>query len=548
MIYHVELCPDILLTAELSGDIAIDDVLIRSGPCFEETTTETTSSTSTTYVVEESPLNCDFETESCKWVTKEGSSGEWEVSSGQSGDHTTGGNKGSFLSLTSPCGAVTCMTTLRSEIPVMISPGDGEVQCLQFWFKIQSPLWSGLSVTAESVATTELWLTAGVSGTNWTPALIELSPQSLPENVEYFLNFRAEYGDHVAISLDDISLSPGSCPAGDSQGCTFESESQCGWHRETEAGEASWERVKDSDHTSHTELGHSMLLSHGSASQPVTQLLVSPLIPSHGEPRCFNFYYLEVCPHQGAEVTVQVYRRSPGQDISHLSPILQLTECIESQWMLGVAALPVAEEDYEIVVSGSVTNSSLYLDDVSLGGAHCGTQADHNRCSFESGSLCGWTNLVPHQTEEGQETEDFLVVTGRDHTTGGEAGHFATAPFPGQASLMSQPGMQGQVCLSLATLMSRQDSLNIKAYHYSASAAQGEVTEVVLWHGSQTSHWERHAVSLHFNETYHLYIEATVVDSAISLDDIKIQKGKCEDEAAKFDCGDGQLIDTKYDN
>ena len=111
---------------------------------------------------------------------------------------------------------------------------------------------------------------------------------------------------------------------------------------------------------------------------------------------------------------------------------------------------------------------------------------------------------------------------------------------------MSQPGLQGQVCLSLFSLMSRQDSLNIKAYHYSASAAQSEVTEVVLWHGSQSSHWERHSVTLYFNDTYHIYIEAKVVDTAISLDDIKIQEGKCEDENDKFDCGDGQLIDTKY--
>ena len=519
--------------------------MVRSGPCFEETTTAASTSTSTTYVVEESPLNCDFETENCKWTTKEGSSGEWEVSSGESGDHTTGGNEGSFLSLTSPCGAVTCMTTLRSEIPVMISPGGGEAQCLQFWYKIQSPLWSGLSVTAESVATTELWLTAGVSGKDWTPARIELSPHSLPENVEYFLNFRAEYGDHVAISLDDIRLSQGSCPAGDSQGCSFESESQCGWHRETEEGELGWERVKDSDHTSHTELGHSMLLSHGPSAQPVSQLLVSPVIPSHQQKKCFNFFYLEVCPHQGAEVTLKVYRRSPGQDISDLSPILQLTECIQSQWMLGVANLPVAEEDYEIVVLGSVTNSSLYIDDVSLGSPHCGSQGDHNRCTFESGTLCGWTNLVPPLTEEGPETEDFLVVSGSDHTTGGQSGHFATAPFPGQATLMSQPGQQGQVCLSLFSLMSSQDSLNIKAYSYSPASGNSEVTEVVTWHGSQTHHWERHSVSLYFNDTYHLYIEATVEDTAISLDDIKIQPGKCEDETDKFDCGDGQLIDTK---
>lgn len=532
--------PDNLLTVKISGDIAIDDVLVRSGPCFEETTTEASTSSSTTYVVEESPLNCDFETESCKWGTKDGSSGEWEVISGQSADHTTGDNQGSFLSLTSPCSALTCMTTLRSEIPVMISPGEREAQCLQFWYRVRSPLWSGLSVTAESVSTTELWLTAGVSGNDWTPALIELSPQSLPENVEYFLNFRAEYGDHVAISLDDISLSPGSCPAGDSQGCTFESEGQCGWHRETESGGSSWERVKASDHTSHTELGHSMLLSHGSSAQSVTQLLVSPLIPSHQEKKCFNFFYLEVCPHQGAEVRLEVYRRSPGQDISALTPIFQLTECIEAQWMLGVASLPVAEEEYEIVVSGTVTNSSLYLDDVSLGSSHCGTRKDLNRCTFESGTLCGWTNLVPPQSEEGQETEDFLVESG-----GGR--HFATAPFPGQATLLSQPGQQGEVCLSLSTLMSRQDSLNIKAYHYSASSANSELTDVVLWHGSQSSNWERHAVTLHFNETYHLYIEATVVDTAVSLDDIKIQQGKCEDENDKFDCGDGQLVNTKYE-
>ena len=210
-----------------------------------------------------------------------------------------------------------------------------------------------------------------------------------------------------------------------------------------------------------------MLLSHGSSAQSVTQLLVSPLIPSHQEKKCFNFFYLEVCPHQGAEVRLEVYRRSPGQDISALTPIFQLTECIEAQWMLGVASLPVAEEEYEIVVSGTVTNSSLYLDDVSLGSSHCGTRKDLNRCTFESGTLCGWTNLVPPQSEEGQETEDFLVESG-----GGQ--HFATAPFPWQATLLSQPGQQGEVCLSLSTLMSRQDSLNIKAYHYSASSASSE--------------------------------------------------------------------------
>ena len=416
----------------------------------------------------------------------------------------------------------------------MISPGESE-QCVQFWYKIQSPLWSSLTVTAESVSSTSLWRRVGTTGSDWTLGQIQLSAGSLPENVEYYLRFQADYGLHVSFALDDISLTEGDCPT-ESARCGFESVSLCGWHLETEE-ENSWERVKNSDHTYQTELGHSMMLSHGESEQPVTQLLVSPIIPSHEEANCLNFYYNLVCPEAGAKVTLNLYRRSPGQDISDLLPVFHISECIANQWMKGVANLPVTEQDTEIVVEGSVFNSSLYFDDFSVGGAHCGTEYDHNRCSFESATLCGWSNLVPAEQTPDGETEDFLVTRGPDHTSG--VGHYATAPYPGRATLLSQPLPTGQACLTLFCIMSRQSDLKLIAY------TNNTLTELDIWHGSQSSHWERRALSINFNDTAHLYIEATVTDTPISLDDIMIQKGICEDEEDKFDCGDGQLIDIK---
>ena len=521
----------------IAGDIAIDDVLIRSGPCFEETTTEATTTTTTSYVVEESPLDCDFETEGCKWMTEEGSSGEWLVSTGQSADHTTGSTKGSFISLTSSCQSGSCQTGLKSQIPVMAS-AEESLQCVQFWYKIESPLWSSLAVTARSVSSTSLWRRAGTTGSDWTSGRIQLSSENLPENTEYYLIFQAEYGPHVMTSLDDITLTEGECPPV-SDGCDFESVSGCGWHQETEDGGERWERVRDSDHTYQTELGHSMMLSHGSSDQKVTQLLVSPIIAGNDEAKCLNFYYHMTCTEAGAKVNLNVYRRSPGQDISDLSPVFHISECIDDRWMAGVATLPVSEQESEVVVEGSVFNSSVYFDDFSVGGPHCGTDYDHNRCSFESATLCGWSNLVPaSQTEDG-ETEDFLVTKGQDHTSGENYGHYATVTFPGQATLVSQPAPAGQACLTLFSIMSSQDTIKITA------RLQDSLTELVTWHGSQISHWERHKLNINFNHTAHLYLEATVVNTPVYVDDIKIEKGKCEDETDKFDCGDGQLIDIK---
>ena len=347
------------------GDIALDDVLVRNGYCFEPSTTA--PATPTTTAIHDPNIECDFETDMCKWDPQTA----WVLSTGTDADHTTREPSGQFAAVDFASLTFGTKAKLQLMEPFQIR-NDDDTHCFQFYYKLDSAIWTSLTLNLQTTEEHENnhegnphWTDGGARGQEWILGQYEVNRERAEFGTNYFLLFTAsqEFGSRSIeenlgiVYLDDITFTTGECPTLDV--CTFESKDLCKWHPEDEEA-SSWTRVSsqdtvctdcpDRDHTYHTQQGHYMALRTDSqeGTAEIRSLLISPTLEPHEEDWGLKLFF-EPYDLNENQFQFNIYVRFPGQSLADLTPLLAITHRVyPNQWMPLYVPLPAANKETEV--------------------------------------------------------------------------------------------------------------------------------------------------------------------------------------------------------
>ena len=158
------------------GNIALDDInLVKGGSCeyFNSTTTkQTTTSRAPSF-----GLSCDFEDKMfCDWYPDPLSDKQWSIQSGSLAvygsaplnDVTTSSSQGYYAYVDTNTNIQYGSAILRSPLLNLI-----QESCLEFWYQLNGPTASGLTITLRSKSNkTELWKRKGNQADTWSHAYV----------------------------------------------------------------------------------------------------------------------------------------------------------------------------------------------------------------------------------------------------------------------------------------------------------------------------------------------------------------------------------------
>ncbi|CAF0847412.1 unnamed protein product, partial [Rotaria sordida] len=300
-----------------SGDIAIDDVLIKERPC---------------------PLvgNCDFEHSMCTYKNSEKNREmDWVRMRSDAGDNTMGTKFGTYLAFDMT------PTTIASSRALLISPDlDNTAQyCFQYYYKRQGDGQGSLTINRQTFAnTTARYVLVKHEGNDfpneWKINQIPLNPLLNQTSNVYRLLFEAISISGVGrLMLDDLEIINGPCPPlpnncsiqcdtstgtrqciptnqicdfnldclnGDDErlcgyDCTFES-GQCNY-TDPSAGAYKWRRQRAGlsgpsiDHTTLSANGFYMIVAVNNGTIDERAHLLSPLLQQSSTTCELTFYY-----------------------------------------------------------------------------------------------------------------------------------------------------------------------------------------------------------------------------------------------------------------
>ena len=351
-------------TAITYGDIAIDDVLVKEGGCFDPTTTPATTTTTTPQHIPD--VECDFEEGLCQWDPMVG----WVRSTGETADHTTGEASGAFAAVDFATLESGAQAKLQLKEAMLIL-SEEDTHCLQFYYKLDSALPTRLQLNLQTQTEhengaegTRHWMDEGARGQGWILGQYEVNKERTDIGLNYFLLFistqdsktRSSIDPNLGIVyLDDITYTKGRCPTVDV--CTFENPDVCGWHAEG-MDTGTWVRTstKDElcqdcppdDHTYHSNQGHYMAVRSEPGEETKSALLISPVVEAHEDDWCLRLFF-ESYDLDQKDILVNIYARSPGQSLADLQPILTLTNNVfPNQWMPLLAPVVASKEEQEV--------------------------------------------------------------------------------------------------------------------------------------------------------------------------------------------------------
>ncbi|XP_061867755.1 apical endosomal glycoprotein [Colius striatus] len=271
------------------GDMALDDVALRAGPCGAE-------------------LSCSFEAGTCGLAPSEPQSWQRQsngtgTAAGPAADHSTGTAAGHYMVVSTsrgslPTGHVVALTSQPYQPTV-------PTQCLSFWYQLSSGTPGSLGVFVEqSGVRRKVMGISAVEGDVWHRGHVTVQPDG-----DWQAVFEAvgAGGDQGYIALDDLDVSDGVCP--EPASCDFERD-MCGWSSPTAPQQHSfawgWKSGEplakypgpEQDHTLGTRNGHyvhfdtSVLGLGGTSAWLESQPL--PAVPA----ACLTFWYhLDIPEH-----------------------------------------------------------------------------------------------------------------------------------------------------------------------------------------------------------------------------------------------------------
>ncbi|XP_071486324.1 MAM and LDL-receptor class A domain-containing protein 1-like [Diadema antillarum] len=354
------------------------------------------------------------------WVVRKGSTPS--AYTGPATDHTTGDGYYAYIESSSP--------RLIGETARLLSgplrSTRGQPYCLSFYYHMFGGDIGSLNFYMLDGSTERLiWTKSRTQANEWRRGQHIITSTAGYELVIEGVIGPSWLGD---ISIDDVSLESGDCPA--SMECDFET-GLCDWTNDDISDEFDWSLGSGQggvgpavDHTTNTDSGQYVYAEVLSQPAGYTALLVSQLY-SPSAPRCLRFYY-HLSGQDAGSLTV--YKQDEG-DI-FVTAGWRKSGDQGDLWRSGqVTITPTMTDNYKIYFeatsSGGSSNSDIAVDDVILTDTACPVEG---ACDFET-DICSWTNDYDSDVFDwlrgNWETLSGYTGPTVDHTLQNAYGHYA---------------------------------------------------------------------------------------------------------------------------
>ncbi|XP_060847650.1 MAM and LDL-receptor class A domain-containing protein 1-like isoform X1 [Rhopalosiphum padi] len=372
--------------------------------------------------------HCTFEGGFCGWINDEDDDFNWSLgrgsknpSTGPATDRSSfiyGGMEGGYAFIDSSYprrpGDMARMSSMEFD-----PTGPDTPLCLRFWTHMYG---NGIGTLTISISDTregedrDIWSLTGEAGNSWYQAEVPVSSANPFKIIIIAKIGKNNLGD---IAVDDISLTPGSCPtapqiaAATSGDCTFEVD-ECGWSNvvsRERLDDIDWERTSGAalrstahDHTLGTEKGYLMTLARTALQRPGSRAwFTSRDFKTTSTPRCLSFWFVmnepfidTTGPSLGA---LSIYLRSnDNTGTTIMKPIWRLYNHQGPDWQYAQAL--IKEPNDAILIEGiwgsSRANGFIAFDDITFFGGSCsiipaGAKVRPGECRFER-DMCDWSN------------------------------------------------------------------------------------------------------------------------------------------------------------
>ncbi|KAI5707041.1 hypothetical protein M8J75_013844 [Diaphorina citri] len=360
--------------------------------------------------------HCTFEGGFCRWGR-----GSKNPSTGPATDRSSfiyGGMEGGYAFIDSSYprrpGDIAKLSSEEFD-----STGPDSPMCMRFWTHMFGNGIGTLSIllvdSQNNQNERELWSLSGEAGNAWYQAEVTIAS---PNPFRIVLSAKVGKNNLGDIAVDDISLTPGSCPtapqiAASNGDCTFEVD-ECGWSNvvsRERLDDIDWERTSGAalrsavhDHTLGTEKGYLMTLSRSTVQRPGSRAwFTSRDFKTNAVPRCLSFWFImnepfidAAGPSLGA---VSVFTKTMEKDGTiTMKPIWRLYNHQGPDWTYAQAL--ISEPNDAIVIEGiwgsSRANGFIAFDDITFFSSSCtvfpkGAVVRPGECHFER-DMCDWTN------------------------------------------------------------------------------------------------------------------------------------------------------------
>ncbi|XP_046682188.1 MAM and LDL-receptor class A domain-containing protein 1-like [Homalodisca vitripennis] len=371
--------------------------------------------------------HCTFEGGFCGWTNDPNDDFEWSLgrgsrnpSTGPATDRSSfiyGGMEGGYVFIDSSYprrpGDIARLSSMEFEPTGVDMP-----LCMRFWTHMFGNGVGTLSIHLQDTRDNteqQIWSLTGEAGNAWYQAEVPVSSANTFKIILVGKVGKNNLGD---IAVDDISLTPGSCPtapqvaAPGSGDCTFEVD-ECGWSNvgsRERLDDIDWERTSGQslrtaaqDHTIGTEKGYLMTLSRSTVQRPGSRAwFTSRDLKTEGlsGPRCLSFWYLMNEPfidNSGPSLGALSVYAKPA-DSTNMRPVWRLYNHQGPEWQYAQALLQDPSE--MVIIEGiwgsSRANGFIAFDDITFFSGACstipsGAVVRPGECRFER-DMCGWNN------------------------------------------------------------------------------------------------------------------------------------------------------------
>ncbi|KAK1787196.1 hypothetical protein P4O66_017048 [Electrophorus voltai] len=514
-------------------DIAIDDLTVLNGPC---------------------PLQglCDFELDSCGWVSSTSSANSvvWSWMSGGSHgifgpnmDHTTNSALGHYMLFNTKPGSAEQVAHLQGELLQPVPHG-----CLQFWYFMN--MWASVDKLTLTVYVNEsgklqsLWSQIGAQGNVWQEVTLDYAAS---EHYQIVFEAKRPVFDDGVIALDDVYIrensncsdlipttpsptTPPTSPPPSSMHCSFE-EGLCDWVQETGDG-FDWTHQRGLqvdtttkgpfyDHTIGNNRGFYVVVDMSGGKVGEAAVISTP-VTIQAASICVGFwYYMSGTSVANLDLLVETKTK---ETVAWSKRGTDAAEWLETQVTISMA------DTWRVKLCGRRNDKNsgfLAIDDITVTSGAC---VDHNPCGFEDDSLCGFEHVAA-------DTAHWLHVDGStghiDHTYRTQLGH-------SMAVLGKE--LQKQETLKLLTPEYGTTTESCLQFWYWLSAGSGDSLSVhvylngelgpILWvlSGAPSTGWDIAEVTVSSPSKFRVAFRAVLSHeqkSFILLDDVSVKGGAC---------------------
>ncbi|CAH1392773.1 unnamed protein product [Nezara viridula] len=555
------------------GYVAVDNIVIKPGS--------------------ECRGHCTFEGGFCGWINEENDDFDWSLgrgsrnpSTGPATDRSSfmyGGMEGGYAFIDSSYprrpGDVAKLSSQEFE-----PTGPDTPLCLRFWTHMFGNGVGTLSVLLSDTRERqdqEIWSLTGEAGNAWYQAEVSVSSSN---NYKIVLMGKVGKNNLGDIAIDDISLTPGSCPtapqiaAPGSGDCTFEVD-ECGWSNvvsRERMDDIDWERTSGQsvrttarDHTLGTEKGYLMTLARSTVQRPGTRAWFTSrdLKPSIST-RCLSFWFImnepfidNAGPSLGA---LTIYTKSGMESDAPMKPVWRLYNHQGPEWQYAQAL--IQDPNDMIIIEGiwgsSRSNGFIAFDDITFFGGSCSTMPSGamvrtGECRFER-DMCGWKNA----TEKSSPSWRMATSTRRpanlaDKTFGSPDGYIYYDLFNQMlgsnmvrlASPLIQGSEEQQICLSFwYAAFGAGDSALMQVIRQDNSSSNNEMEKIwsleVKNVDTTRPLWMPAQVTVDSNTDFHIILEGQATNGGFAVDDITFTPGSCPTRPEKAEIKSQELQST----